>query len=76
MNSREIGQSISARRKTLGLDQKSLADIAGISVHALSDVETGKGNPTVRTLNALADCLGMELQLVVRRPAGEQRDGQ
>jgi transcriptional regulator with XRE-family HTH domain len=71
MNSIEIGQSISARRKTLGLDQKSLADIAGISVHALSDVETGKGNPTVRTLKALTDCLGMDLHIVVRRPAGE-----
>jgi transcriptional regulator with XRE-family HTH domain len=67
MNTERIGKAISARRKTLGIDQKSLAEIAGVSVHALSDIETGKGNPTMQTLGAVVDSLGMEIQLVIRQ---------
>ena len=66
MNARVVGKLISERRKRVGLDQRSLAEIAGVSIHALSDVETGKGNPTLKVLTALGDSLGMELSLQVR----------
>ena len=45
--------------------QKDLAELAGLSVHTLSDVETGKGNPTLEVIGKLGDCLGLE---VILRP--------
>lgn len=64
----ELGQRIRSRRLTLGLTQQSLAEIAGLSVHGLSNLESGKGNPTLAVLNHLADALGLDLCLDVRRP--------
>ena len=55
------------RRKSLGIDQKALSAISGISVHTLSDIESGRGNPTVSILNSLLDSLGMELLVMVSR---------
>ncbi|MBT3377894.1 MAG: helix-turn-helix transcriptional regulator [Lentisphaerae bacterium] len=66
MNTRELGTTVTERRKCLGLDQRSLAEIAGVSVHALSDIESGKANPTLRIVSAVADSLGMEIRLEVR----------
>ena len=66
MNARELGRVILERRRNLDLDQRSLAEIAGISVHSLSNLESGKGNPTLRVLTALADSLGLEVRLMVR----------
>lgn len=66
MNAIEIGSHIRARRLTLGLDQQSLAEIAGVSIHALSDIESGKGNPTLKVLNRLAAAVGMDVVLSVR----------
>ncbi|HAT09714.1 MAG TPA: transcriptional regulator [Planctomycetes bacterium] len=66
MNAAEVGSHIRARRLTLGLDQQSLAEIAGVSIHALSDIESGKGNPTLKVLNRLAAAIGMDVVLRVR----------
>ena len=66
MNPRALGSTIAQRRKLLGLGQQALADIAGVSRHGLINIETGKGNPTLTTLNALADSLGLELRLTLK----------
>lgn len=66
MNIKGIGDEVSVRRKSLGISQKDLARISEISVHALSDVESGKGNPTVETLGKIIDPLGLELVVSVK----------
>jgi transcriptional regulator with XRE-family HTH domain len=66
MHVEEVGNHIRARRLTLGLDQKALGEIAGVSTHALSDIESGKGNPTLKVLNRLAAAMGMEVVVRVR----------
>jgi y4mF family transcriptional regulator len=58
----EITQTIVQRRMELGLKQADLARLSGVSVHCLSDLETGKGNPTLRSLEQLLDVLGLELR--------------
>jgi transcriptional regulator with XRE-family HTH domain len=68
VNQTELGKVISARRRTLHLDQRVLAEIAGVSVHSLSDIESGKGNPTLAVLNQLGTALGIELVMRVRQP--------
>ena len=65
MNTKEIGRAIRKRRVLLKVNQKSLGEISGVSVHALSDIESGKGNPTVKSLNCILKVLGLELCLQV-----------
>lgn len=63
-----IGHQIKERRSTLGITQPDLAEIAGISKNTLYKIETGQTNPTLRILNKIADILGMEIKLVVKKP--------
>lgn len=66
MNMKEEGQSLRKRRMSLHIDQKTLSDISGIAVHTLSNIEAGKGNPTVATLDRVLNALGMELRIQVK----------
>jgi transcriptional regulator with XRE-family HTH domain len=66
MNMKEECQSLRKRRMSLHLDQKTLSDISGIAVHTLSNIEAGKGNPTVATLDRVLNALGMELRIQVK----------
>ena len=63
----EIGIKLKDRRKVLRITQPDLADMAGISVNTLYKIERGQANPTVQVLNKLADVLGMEVILEVKR---------
>ncbi|MEX0771422.1 MAG: helix-turn-helix transcriptional regulator [Balneolaceae bacterium] len=64
----EIGKQIKERRDTLGITQPDLAEMADISVNTLYKIETGQANPTVKVLNKIADILGMELTLTIKKP--------
>ena len=64
----DIGKQIKERRGTLGITQPDLAEMAGISINTLYKIETGQGNPTVKVLNKIAEILGMELTLTVKKP--------
>ena len=62
-----LGQTIRSRRKTLGITQPHLAELANISVNTLYKLERGEANPTLETIIKLADVLGMELALTVKK---------
>jgi y4mF family transcriptional regulator len=62
-----IGQSIKNRRKELRITQPHLAELAQISTNTLYKLERGQGNPSFDTVNKLADVLGMELKLEVKK---------
>lgn len=62
----EIGEIIKNRRALLGIDQKTLADITGVSVHTITDIESGKANPSVIVLNKLLSSIGLELSIRVK----------
>ncbi len=68
MNVEEAGQRIRSRRKELGISQRDLSQIAEVSLHTVSDIESGKGNPTLSILVRLLDPLGLELAIGVRGP--------
>jgi transcriptional regulator with XRE-family HTH domain len=61
MNLKEIGLLLKDRRKELALDQRNIARLSGISVHSLSDIEAGKGNPTLESLSKITDVMGLEI---------------
>ena len=66
---------IGDRRRERGLTQQQLAAASGIRQSEISRVEGAAGNPTVKTLSALATALDLELTFVprvedqARRPA-------
>lgn len=62
-----IGNSIKARRKALRVTQQHLAQLADVSVNTLYKIERGQANPTLETLDGIADVLGMEVGLEVRK---------
>jgi y4mF family transcriptional regulator len=62
-----LGQAIRIRRKELGVDQRTLSELSGVSVHTISDIESGKGNPTLSTVEDLLNVLGLELTLQARK---------
>ena len=63
----EIGEIIQSRRKSRGIVQVDLAEIAGISPRTLRDIENGTANPELETLLRICKVLGMELHLEVIR---------
>ena len=67
MNFLEIVTFLVERRKMLGVSQRELAKLCGISVHALSNFESGKRNPTVDVLFRIVDTLGARLKVEVEQ---------
>jgi y4mF family transcriptional regulator len=66
MISHKIGLKLRARRKFLRLRQRDLAELAGVTLRGLTDLENGRGNPTINQLAKIADVLGLEFTLVER----------
>lgn len=58
-----IVQAMLDARKNAGLTQKDLATRTGIAQADISKLESGRGNPSLRTLQRLADGMGMKLKL-------------
>lgn len=62
-----IGNDIKERRKTLRVTQPQLAALAEISVNTLYKIERGQANPTLDTLTKIANTLGLEVCLQVKK---------
>lgn len=60
-------QQIKARRDMLHLTQEQLAELAGIGLRTLKQFESGKGNPTLATLQKITAVLGLELTLQLKK---------
>ncbi len=66
MHQADIIQQLKARREVLSLTQEALAELSGVGLRTLKQLESGKGNPTLLTIEKLADVLGLELMLQVK----------
>ena len=64
-----IGKTIRDRRNELNITQPHLAELAQISTNTLYKIERGQGNPSLNVLNKLAEVLGMEIILQVKKNA-------
>ncbi|MFN3999676.1 helix-turn-helix domain-containing protein [Algoriphagus sp.] len=67
MTIEEIGSVIRERRKLLVITQPELADMAQVSINTLYKLERGEANPSVKILNQLAEVLGLELNLGIKK---------
>jgi y4mF family transcriptional regulator len=63
----DLGQILKARRKELKITQPHLAELAQISTNTLYKIEKGEANPSFDVLNKLAEVLGMQLLLEVKK---------
>jgi len=61
-----IYKEIKVRRSLLGITQQDLADISGVGLRTIKEIETNKGNPSVGTLSKILEVLGMELNLKIK----------
>ena len=63
MNTKERGTIIKERRKHLGVNQQTLADLAGVGLNTLVAIERGEGNPQLNKLLTILDTLGLQIDI-------------
>lgn len=66
MHSTEIFNMVKARRESLHVTQETLAQLSGVALRTLKQFESGKGNPTLQTLQKLGDALGLEVTVIIK----------
>lgn len=62
-----VFETIRNRRALLGVTQEELADVTGVSIRRIVDIERGKANPSFATLQKIAAALGLEITAAVRK---------
>jgi len=63
---KKIGEDIKARRKMLNITQKTLSELADVSINTITKIERCEANPSLDVLEKIFDTLGLELKVVVK----------
>lgn len=63
----ELQDIMKQRREILFLTQQYLAEMAQVGLATIKDIERGKGNPALNTIQKILDVLGIELDYRVRK---------
>lgn len=63
----ELKEIMKLRREVLSLSQQDLAEMAGVSLATVKDIERGKGNPSLTTVGKILDVLGLEIDYRIRQ---------
>ena len=71
MHPKSIVETLKMRRNRLQVNQESLALLTGVSLRTIKQLESGKGNPTLETIQKLADVLGLEIRLEIKKMNAE-----
>jgi len=66
MHFSDVYEKIKERRSLLGITQQDLADISGVGLRTIKEIETHRGNPSLSTLLKILDVLGLELSLKIK----------
>ncbi len=64
----QLAATLLARRKELGLTQLDLAELSGVSLRFIHELEHGKPTVQLAKVMAVATTLGCELTLQPRQP--------
>ena len=67
MHFEELIKTIKERREVLQVTQETLAELSGVGLRTLKQFESGKGNPTLQTIQKLADVLGLEVCFKIKK---------
>lgn len=63
----DIKEVMKDQRKKLGISQQDLAEMADVGITTIKQIETGKGNPSLSTVEKILEVLGMEIKYEVRQ---------
>lgn len=66
MDYQSIGKTIKERRKSLNIDQPTLACLAGVGLNTLVAIERGNGNAKIQTILAVLDTLGLKIDITLK----------
>ena len=66
MHSKNLIITIKERREDLKVNQENLAKLSGVGLRTIKQFESGKGNPTLHTIQKIADVLGLEVCLKLK----------
>ncbi|MCQ2289540.1 MAG: helix-turn-helix transcriptional regulator [Muribaculaceae bacterium] len=58
---------IKKRRQTLGISQLDLAEMSGVGIATIKNIECGKANPSIQTVESIAMVLGLQLTLTIKK---------
>ena len=64
----EVRNVVKERRKELGISQVDLAEMSGLSLATIKNIERGEGNPSYETISRILEVLGLEISFRVRSP--------
>lgn len=71
-----IGRRICQARKAKHITQETLAELSGLSVSAISRIETGRSSTSLKTLKRLSNILGVTLDYLLYDILPEQSPSQ
>lgn len=63
----KLGNIIKERRKILGITQAHLAELAEVNVNTIIRIENEKISPTIEVITKIANVLGLELSLDIKK---------
>lgn len=63
---KQLGKQIREHRKSLGANQQTIADLAGISINTMTRIEQGDGGVSLQKLYAVLEVLGLELNVQIK----------
>ncbi len=73
MHFENLISTIKARRVDLKVNQENLAKLSGVGLRTLKQFESGKGNPTLQTVQKIAAVLGLEVCLMVKSEITDEK---
>lgn len=74
--SAQVGRRLRKAREQQGLSLREIARRLGISASALSQIETGKSRPSVKTLYAIVSELGLSMDELFAEPGAQRAETQ
>ena len=71
MHHKTIVETLKMRRISLQVTQETLSLLTGLGLRTIKQMESGKGNPTLETIQKIAEVLGLELRLDIKNLTSE-----
>lgn len=68
----ELREIMKSRRDVLDLSQQDLAEMAGVSLATIKDIERDKGNPSLATVKKIIAVLGLEINYHIRQTVSNE----
>jgi len=62
----KLGEDLKARRKMLKISQKTLSELANVSINTITKIERCEANPSLEVLEKILDTLGMDIKVGVK----------